>query len=229
MDSELKRALKFMWSSPKVRRACGCSRGYILFFMIVVCAAEAAFFIERNDELEGLLWMGLYSPIIFMFLSSFGNVSLIVSSLGKWVCGSLLTKRGLLKGITVNRFILFAAIFTPGVITRTVLICLGFGDYARMELFLVVWGVVCLISFLSAGSSILFLASFVLAMIPMIWHGCWSFTEGWQIPLWGAVLFFTGCLVLGTVLGQRCLDYAFRKRKCASAIWSKKDLVSMIK
>ncbi len=218
MGEKLKRTMKLMWGhSEKVRYTCGCSLGLISIFLILAYASEWSFFHGRNSAYRigriDSFSIGNFACMCFLFYSMYSNGKMILSGMGKWLCGSKLAKCVLIKGVIINRLILFGLAFVPCLLSRVRLICLGYTEYARIELFLISWGAVYLFSAASCISEAAFLGGFVLYMASMVWGKFWLFATWIQVPVWGAVVVLLGCLVVGTLLEKLILEMGFRNRK----------------
>lgn len=220
MMSEMKRTMKLMWGhSEKVRLVCGCSLILLTLFAVMALAMEVLFwkwsgFTYRVERI-GASYLGTASCMYFLFYSAYGNGKGILNGMGKWLCGSKLAKSMLVKGVIVNRLIVFGIMFVPCLISRICLICRGDRNRARIALFLVMWGVIYLISAVSNVSEIMFLVIFVVYMVSISWNKFWTFATWIEIPVWGAVAVFVVCLIGGTLLEKLILEKNYRNRKVA--------------
>ena len=219
MESEFKRTMKLMWGhSEKVRFVCGCSLILLALFAVMAFVMEALFWgwsgVTREVQRISASYLGTASCMYFLFYSAYGNGKGILNGMGKWLGGSKLAKSVLVKGIIVNRLIVFGIMFVPCLVSRICLICRGDKNQARIVLFLVMWGVTYLISVVSNVSEIGFLAIFVVYMVAM-WDKFWGFAIRIQMPVWGAVVVFLVCLIGGTVLEKLILERNYRNRKVA--------------
>lgn len=218
MNGRLKRTMKLMWGhSEKVRYTCGCSLALVSVFVILAYVSEWSFFHGRNSAYRigriDSFSIGNFACMCFLFYSMYSNGKLILSGMGKWLCGSKLAKYVLIKGVIINRLILFSIVFVPCLLSRVRLIGLGYTEYARMELFLISWGAVYLFSAVSCISEAAFLAGFALYMSSMFVGKFWLFATWIRLPAWGVALIFLGCLVVGTFLEKLILETGFKKRK----------------
>ena len=148
-----------------------------------------------------------------MIYSMYGNGKMVLSSMGKWLCGSKLAKTVLVKGLMINRLLIFCVAFIPCLLSRIRLICLGYGKYAKVEWFLVVWGIAYLLSALSSISEAAFIGVFVLYLTSIWWSKFWTFTTWFRMPVWGAAVVLFGCLIVGTLLEKMILEWGYRNRK----------------
>ncbi len=218
MTSEMKRTMKLMWGhSEKVRFVCGCSLILLTLFAVMAFIMEALFwqwsgFTYRVERI-GASYLGTASCMYFLFYSAYGNGKGILNGMGKWLGGSKLAKSVLVKGIIVNRLIVFGVMFVPCLISRICLICGGDKNHGRIALFLVMWGVIYLISAVSNVSEIGFLVIFVVYMVSITWNKFWTFATWIEMPVWGAVIVFVVCLIGGTVLEKVILERNYRSRK----------------
>ena len=218
MKDEFKRTMKLMWGhSEKLRYACGCSFVFLGVFFLMTYLSEWTFFngrrfTYRSDRIDSF-GIGTFGGMCFMVYSMYGNGKMVLSAVGKWLCGSKLAKSVLIKGIMVNRLLIFGVAFVPCLLSRIRLICLGYGEYAKVAWFLAVWGIVYLLSAISTMSEAAFLGGFVLYMVSMTWWKFWSFTTWFQLPVWGAVVILLVCLFGGTLLEKAVLEKGYRNRK----------------
>jgi hypothetical protein len=218
MDSEFKRTMKLMWGhSEKFRYACGCSFAVLGVFLLMTYLSEWSFFNGRRfayriDRIDSF-GIGTFGAICFLFYSLYGNGKMVLSSMGKWLCGSKLAKNVLVKGLMVNRLLIFGVAFVPCFLSRIRLICLGYGEYARIECFLIVWGIAYLLSAVSSMSEVAFIGIFVLYMVSIWWSKFWAFTTWFQLPVWGAAAVLLVCLVGGTLIEKLVLEWGYRNRK----------------
>ena len=218
MTSEWKRTMKLMWGhSGKVRMTCGCSLIFLGFFLVLAYWGEWFFSIGRDSAYmmsrTSSYTTGGFSAMCFLFYSVYGNGKKILSNMGKWLCGSKLAKSMVVKGVLFNRAVLFFVMFVPGLISRIFLVGMGYQEYARLELFLLVWGVGYLISAISTGSNAMFVVVWVMYLVAISWDGFWKFTKWIHLPVWGAALIFMVCVVGGTLLEKRILEQGYRSRK----------------
>ena len=220
MTSELKRTMKLMWGhSGKMRSACGCSLLFIGLFCVLAYAGEGLFVSDLNlrhrpDRVMNGYDYGIGSCTMFLLATLNGNVKMVLSNMGKWLFGSKLGKSVVVKGLIVNRLIIFGAMFLPCLISRIVLVCLGHADFARVGLFLSVWGAVYLISCVGCASAVAFALIAVLYFVSLIWEKFWVFAAWIEVSVPVAVVVFAACLVLGTIIEKKALEAAYRRREC---------------
>lgn len=220
MKDEFKRTMKLMWGhSGKMRLACGCSILFIVFVCIFGFVGEL-FFWEKIDlryrpdrPLDGYDY-GIYSCMSFLFLTVYGNAKMVQGAIGKWIFGSKLGKSVLVKGLMVNRLILFGGLFLPCLISRIVLVCRGYAEDARLGLFLVAWGAVYLISCVTCVSVVAFVLLMVIYIVSSVWDKFWGFAGWIQVSVPVAGMIFVLCLIVGTVAAKMVLEAAYRKRVC---------------
>ena len=118
MSDELKRTMKLMWGhSEKFRYACGCSSIFLVLFFLLTYFFEWSFFDGRNSlyragEIDAFS-IGTFGGTCFLFYSMYGNGKMVLSSMGKWLCGSKLAKSVLVKGLIVNRLLILGVAFVP--------------------------------------------------------------------------------------------------------------------
>lgn len=231
MTSELKRAMKLMWGrNEKIRWACGCSLIFLSFFLALAYLGECFFFTGRNSAYMinkvriSSFSTGTFSCMCFLFYSIYGNGKAILSGMGKWLCGSKLAKSVVVKGVLVNRAIFFGVMFVPCLISRIGLCCIGHRDYAGLELFLLVWGAVYLLSAISAISECMFIVVWLLYMVSISWGKFWSFTEWFHLSLEGATLVFAVCLIGGTLLEKHILEHCYKNRRVRTLVVFQKGL-----
>lgn len=218
MTSEWKRTMKLMWGhSGKVRMTCGCSLIFMAFFVALAYWGEWFFFYGRDSAYmmsrTSSYTTGGFSAMCFLFYSVYSNGKKILSNMGKWLCGSRLAKSVVVKGVLVNRVLVFSVVFVPCLISRSCLIGMGYQVYARLELFLLVWGVGYLISAISTGSNVMFFVVWILYMVAISWGGFWKFTKWIHLPVWGAALIFLVCVIGGTLLEKHILEQSYRSRR----------------
>lgn len=217
MTGELKRTMKLMWGhSEKFRFVCGCSLLLILIFSVLAFGMEALFwgwrdFPHRGERVSSS-YLGTASCMYFLFLSAYGNGKGILNGMGKWLCGSKLAKSVLVKGVMINRLIIFGLLFVPCLISRICLICQGYTDHARIELFLILWGITYLASAVSNVSEVTFIVIFAVYMISMFWNKFWTFATWIRMPVWGAIVLFLVCLIGGTLLEKVVLERNYKNR-----------------
>lgn len=219
MKGELKRAMRLMWGcGEKIRWSCGCSLCFIGFFLLMALVNENLFFegrtswkyVRLRDETYEA---GVGALRICLITVLYGNSSLVVSNLGKWLCSSKLAKSVAVKAAICNRLIIFGLFFLPALFVRIRLVCLGYAAYAKTEVFLVVAGIVYVLTALGMISEVCSIALWALFIISICWESLWTFTKFINVPLWGAIAIFAACLIVGTVLEKYGLEYTFRKRK----------------
>lgn len=220
MTSELKRTMKLMWGhSRKMRSACGCSLFFLGLFCALAYVGEWLFVgrlnlkIRPDRVLDGYDY-GIASCMMFLLASLNGNTKMVLSNIGKWLLGSKLGKSVMVRGLIVNRLIIFGAMFLPCLISRIVLVCLGHTEFARLGLFFVTWGAVYLLSCVGCTSTAVFISIFVLYFTSMAWDKFWVFATWIEVSVPIAVFLFAACLVIGTVIEKKVLEAAYRKRVC---------------
>lgn len=220
MTSEFKRTMKLMWGhSRKMRSACGCSLIFIGLFCILAYAGEWLFIGDLNlkprpDRVMNGYDYGIGSCTMFLLASLNGNVKMVLGNMGKWIFGSKLGKSVMVKGLIVNRLMIFGAMFLPCLLSRIVLACLGHTDFARLGLFFSVWGAVYLLSCVGCVSAVAFVLIAVLYFVSMAWDKFWVFATWIEVSVPVAVVIFAACLVVGTVVEKKVLEAAYRKRVC---------------
>lgn len=218
MNSEFKRTMKLMWGhSEKFRYACGCSFVFLGVLVLMTYVTEWTFFdgrrfLYRANRIDGF-GIGTFGGMVFLFYSLYGNGKMVLSSMGKWLCGSKLAKQVLIKGLMINRLLTFCVAFVPCLLSRIRLICLGYGEYAKLEWFLAVWGIAYLLSAVSSMSEAAFIGMFVLYMVSIWWDGFWTFITWFQLPVWGAAVILLVCLAGGTLLEKKILEWGYKNRK----------------
>lgn len=220
MKDEFKRTMKLMWGhSGKMRLACGCSLLFIGFFCVLVYAGEWLFVDKlylrhRPDRILNGYDYGIASCTMFLLVSLRGNVKMVLGNVGKWLFGSKLGKSVIVKGLLVNRLMIFGVMFLPCLISRVVLVCLGYTEYARLGLFFTVWGAVYLISCIGCASGVAFCLITVLYFVSIAWEKIWGFAAWIEVSVPMAVAVFVICLIAGTVAEKKTLEAAYRKREC---------------
>lgn len=217
MTSEFKRTMKLMWGqSEKVRWICGCSLIFLGFFLALAYWGEWFFFHGRDSAYMmnriSSYTTGGFSAMCFLFYSIYGSGKTILSNMGKWLCGSKLAKCVVVKGVLVNRVLIFGVMFVPCLVSRICLVCMGYREFAGLEVFLLIWGVEYLISAISTGSKAMFVVVWILYMVTISWDRAWEFTKWVQLPVWGAALIFLVCVVGGTLLEKRILEKSYMSR-----------------
>lgn len=218
MTSEWKRTMKLMWGhSGKVRMTCGCPLILLGCFLALAYLGEWFFFHGRESAYmmsrSSAYTTGGLSVMCFLFYSIYGNGKKMLSNMGKWLCGSKLAKSMVVKGILVNRAIIFCVVFVPCLISRICLVGMGYREYARLELFLLVWGVGYLISAISTGSNVMFIVVWILYMVAISWNGFWKFTKWIHLSVWGAALILCVCVIGGTLLEKHILEQSYKSRR----------------
>lgn len=219
MTDEFKRTMKLMWGhSGKMRSACGCSLIFIGLFCILAYVGEWLFVGDLNlkhrpDRILNGYDYGIGSCTMFLLASINGNAKMVLSNMGKWLYGSKLGRSVIVKGLIVNRLMIFGAMFLPCLISRIVLICLGHTEFARIGLFLVVWGAVYFISCVGCASAVAFVLIAVLYFVSIAWDKIWIFAEWIEVSVPVAGVIFVACLVIGTVIEMKALEAAYRRRE----------------
>lgn len=220
MKDEFKRTMKLMWGhSGKMRLACGCSILFIVSVCILGFAGEILFLGKINlryrpdRPLDGCAY-GINTCMSFLFLNVYGNAKMVQGGIGKWIFGSKLGKSVLVKGLMVNRLILFGGLFLPCLISRIALVCCGYAEDARFGLFLVAWGAVYLISCVTCVSVVAFVLLMVIYIVSTIWDKFWVFAGWIQVSVPVAGIIFVLCLIGGTMAEKKVLEAAYRKRVC---------------
>lgn len=218
MTSEWKRTMKLMWGhNGKFRWICGCSLIFLGFFLVLAYWGEWFFFDGRDSAYmrnrTSSYTTGGFSAMCFLFYSIYGSGKTILSNMGKWLCGSKLAKSVAVKGVLFNRVIIFLVVFVPCLISRICLVGMGYREYARVEVFLIVWGAGYLVSAISTCSKAMFIAVWIMYMITISWDRAWIFTKWIHVPVWAAVLIFLVCVVVGTLLEKHILEQSYRSRR----------------
>lgn len=220
MKDEFKRTMKLMWGhSGKMRMACGCSLILIGLFCVLSFVGEWLFVegldIRHRPEqtLNGYDY-GIVSCMMFLFSALYGNAKMVMGNTGKWLLGSKLGKSVMIKGLIVNRLIIFGAMFLPCLISRIWLVCQGHGENARVGLFFTVWGAVYLISSVTCVSEVAFILIAVLYIVSTVWDKFWVFAAGIQLSVPAAVVIFAACLVAGTFIEKKALEATYKRREC---------------
>jgi len=220
MADEFKRAMRLMWGhSRKMRGACGCSLLFLGLFCILAYVGEWLFvgdlnFRHRPDKVLNGYDYGIGSCMMFLFSSLYGNAKMVMENAGKWLFGSKLGRSVMVKGIVVNRLMIFGVMFFPCLISRIVLVCLGYTEFARLGLFLVVWGVAYLFSCVSCVSAVAFVLIAVIYFVSIAWDRFWMFAEWISVSVPVAIIIFAVCLVVGTVIEKKLLELTYKKRQC---------------
>ena len=220
MKDEFKRTMKLMWGhSGKMRLACGCSLLFIGVFCVLSYVGEWLFVGDLNlrprpDRVMNGYDYGIASCTMFLLASLNGNAKMVLGNMGKWLFGSKLGKSVMVKGLIVNRLIIFGVMFLPCLISRIVLVCLGYTEFARIGLFLVVWGAGYFLSCIGCVSAVAFVLIAVLYFVSIAWDKIWIFAEWIEVSVPVAVVIFAACLVLGTIIEKKALEAAYRRREC---------------
>lgn len=220
MTSEFKRTMKLMWGhSRKMRSACGCSLLFIGLFCVLVYVGEWLFVGDLNlrprpDRVLNGYDYGIGSCTMFLLASLNGNVKMVLGNMGKWLFGSKLGRSVIVKGLLVNRLVIFGLMFLPCLISRTVLICLGYTEYARLGLFFSIWGAVYLLSCVGCASAVAFALIAVLYFVSIAWDKFWVFATWIEVSVPVAIVIFATCLIIGTVIEKKLLELTYKKREC---------------
>jgi len=226
MKSEFKRAMKLMWGhSWRVRMSCGCSILFLCVCLFLLFWGESSFFEFRRHrhvfDGQGSFSIGTRGSMLFFFFSLYGNGRLLLYGFGKWLRSSKVAKSMLVDCLIVNRLLVFGVMFLPCLVSRICLIGMGYGEYARIALFLVVWGITYVLSALCHLSEWTYPIGLIIYMASM-GEGFWSFASGLRISTIGAVAVFLLCVIGGTLSEKLILERGYRSRKGLSkSFWYK--------